>query len=231
MFNIIDGFTCLCNDSILLSKAKSITCKKCNKIQEHKESKKFYHTARDLIIFFDRGENSNNNLFIDFDEQLILNSYYVERYKLVQYQLVGIIEKVENHNKSQYISLTKINNDQWAYNKEKIFNFKEAKKLGIVIALFYYSPNDYMTLQPDYNNNINVNNINPLFNNSGNFGFQHQMSENIVDNNRMVISTGNNDFMNNNVRSSSYDKVNPIMNNNIGMNMNNQGMNIRNEYK
>jgi hypothetical protein len=72
--NIKDGFKCLCNDIIYISKEKSITCKNCQQVQEHKESKKFYHTAKDLIIVFDRGENCNNKIFIDFDEELLLSN-------------------------------------------------------------------------------------------------------------------------------------------------------------
>ena len=149
--NIKDGFKCLCNDIIYLSKEKSITCKNCKQVQEHKESKKFYHTAKDLIIVFDRGENCNDKIFIDFDEELLLSNNDVERYKNVQYELIGIIEKFEHNNQKEYISLTKLGKNRWIDNKEKIVNFQEAKSLGIVIALFYYCTYDNMMLQPDFN--------------------------------------------------------------------------------
>ena len=90
-----DGFKCLLNDKIILDKDKFIHCSKCKDFTIHEESKKFYHTSKDLIIIFDRGEDFSNKTFIDFDEQLELNKTEVERYNQIKYNLVSILVKVE----------------------------------------------------------------------------------------------------------------------------------------
>ena len=111
--------------------------------------------GKNLIIIFDRGENCKNKQFVDFDEQLILNTMVVERYKEAQYQLIGIIEKIEN----EYISFIKKENNQWVSikNKGKIINFEDIKKMGIVVSLFYYCDSKNMILNSQNNiTNINV---------------------------------------------------------------------------
>ena len=242
--NIKDGFACLSHDNINLGKNKNIFCKNCKQVQEHKESKNFYHTAKNLIIVFDRGENCNNKTFIDFDEELLLYNDNVERDTQVQYQLIGIIEKVETNNLKEYISLTKLENNKWIDNKEKKINFQEAKKLGIVIALFYYCTDNNMILQPDFTNNnilnnnaLLINNINPVFYNYNNNFFhgnvlRHQISDNII-NNRMEISNGSIGILMNNQMNYSNDDIKGrmvmTMNNNMGMGMNNNmGMAMNN---
>jgi hypothetical protein len=238
--NIKDGFACLSHDNINLDKNKNIYCKNCKQVQEHKESKNFYHTGKNLIIFFDRGENCSNKTFIDFDEELLLYNDNVERYPKVQYQLIGIIEKVESNNQKEYISLTKIESNKWIDNKEKKINFQEAKNLGIVIALFYYCTNSNMILQPYFtnynilnNNALLINNINPIFYNYNNNFYnrnvlRHQNTVNTNDN-RMVISDGSIGIpMNNQMNYSNDNILNGIampMNNNMGMGMNGIPMN------
>ena len=94
-------------------------------------------------------------MVVDFDEQLILNTMVVERYKEAQYQLIGIIEKIEN----EYISFIKKENNQWVSikNKGKIINFEDIKKMGIVVSLFYYCDSKNMILNSQNNiTNINV---------------------------------------------------------------------------
>ena len=58
-----------------IKKSRELVFKNCNMISEFRESKFFYRTAKNLIIIFDRGQNHENNSFIDFDEDLNLNNY------------------------------------------------------------------------------------------------------------------------------------------------------------
>ena len=145
--NIKDGFKYLLNDEKSFNEQKGIRCKNCSKIQVHKESKSFYHTAKNLIIILNRGENCENKTVIDFDEELILNTE-VERYQQIQYQLIGIIEENEDGN---YISFTRNENNLWSYNGDKnnVTNFQVVKSLGLetVVALFYYCNKNELILE------------------------------------------------------------------------------------
>ena len=157
-----NSFNIFINDRIILKVDKNICCENCKAVTQHRESKKFYHMGKNLIIIFDRGENCKNKQFVDFDEQLILNTMVVERYKEAQYQLIGIIEKIEN----EYISFIKKENNQWVSikNKGKIINFEDIKKMGIVVSLFYYCDSKNMILNSQ-NNITNINVYNQQFHN------------------------------------------------------------------
>ena len=247
--NIKDLFTCLSKDHININKDKSIVCQKCKKVQEHIESKKFYHTAKNLIIIFDRGENYENQTFINYDEELILTGQEVERYMQLKYELIGIIEKYEINNQKKYISLVKKDN-KWISNEGKICNFENTKNIGTVIALFYYCTNDDLILQPyfsdilmDNNNNFydqngnysQINNINPLFNiNYFNNNYIQQNNQNIMNNNGMQMNNMMNNMMNNNgmqmnmmnnMMNNNGMQMNMMNNNRMQMNMNNNMMN------
>jgi hypothetical protein len=143
------AINCLLNDSIILSEEKNIKCYNCNKITAHKESKKFYHTAKNLMIIFDRGENFEHKQFIDFDEQLFLSQKEVERYNEVKYTLMGIITKIDN----EYVSFILSENNKWASNRGidngVVFSFNDVKKkhfadrsifeLEIIFFLLFFS--------------------------------------------------------------------------------------------
>lgn len=117
-FHLKDGFDCLLNDRIELNKTKRIFCNKCNDFTDHYESKTFYHTAKDLIIIFDRGENFSNKTFINFDEQLVLNQKEVERYNEVRYDLASVLVKLENNKeKEEFVSFMNYGNSNWVSNK------------------------------------------------------------------------------------------------------------------
>ena len=148
--SLMDSFKFLQNDEITLNMRKSVKCNKCNKITEHKELKSFYHTAKNLVIIFDRGEYDKNKTFINFDEQLYLTKKEVERYEGIQYILVGIIEKLDNGtDEEEYISFTKKEDNQWISNKSTdIYNFEDVKKKGTVVSLFYYCINNIILESP-----------------------------------------------------------------------------------
>ena len=153
-----DAFNCLLNNNITLSKDRGIKCNKCNDFTIHQESKKFYHTSKDLIIIFDRGEDFSNKTFINFDDQLILNKAEVERYNEVRYNLVSILVKMETpKEREEYISFMPFGDGNWVSNKDKknSLSLDEVKKSGIIVALFYYSEDNNLVLQPNnlYNGN------------------------------------------------------------------------------
>ena len=157
-----DGFNCLLNDNITLSKDKGIYCNKCNNFTIHQESKKFYHTSKNLIIIFDRGEDFSNKTFINFDEQLILSQAEVERYKEVRYNLVSILIKIEE--REEFICFMKSENGNWYsnINNKNTLSLDEVKKSGVILALFYYSEDNNLILQSNIpqgmNNNSMLNN-------------------------------------------------------------------------
>jgi hypothetical protein len=153
-----DGFNCLLNDNITLSKDRGIHCNKCNDFTIHQESKKLYHTSKDLIIIFDRGEDFSNKTFINFDEQLILNKTEVERYNEVRYNLVSILVKLETQKeREEFICFMPFGDGKWVSNKNKQSSLclDEVKKSGTIVALFYYSEDNNLILQPNYSNNGN----------------------------------------------------------------------------
>ena len=246
-----DGIYCLLNDKIELDKSKGIFCNKCKQYTVHHESKSFYHTAKDLIIIFDRGENFSNKTFINFDEQLVLNHNEVERYNEVGYNLVSVLVKLEtNKENNEYICFINCGNNNWVSNKNRnsSVNLDGVKKSGIIIALFYYSNDNrlilqsqatqYMNNQPNNNNYFNQgmqnnfpgngmgygNNNGPGFNNNGN-NFQNNNGYNNGNNfqNNNGYNNGNN-YQNNN----GYNNYQ----NNTGFNTpNNNGFNNGNNYQ
>ena len=237
-WHIKDGFKYLLNDNITLNKSKGIKCRRCNDYTIHNESKNFYHTAKNLIIVFDRGENFSNKEFINFDEQLILNKEEVERYFEVRYKLVAILQKKENSKENgEYEAYMNYGNNNWASNKnkQKTISLDEVKKNGITCALFYYSEDNNLILQPNYNQKSNYPNNNMINNNGqGMPNYFHGMP--FPNNNNMGINYNNynNSNMNNmNIRQNNINMghMNQGFNMNQGNNMNmgqNQGMNNMN---
>jgi hypothetical protein len=66
------------NSSSKIGVRKGIDCQYCKNVSEYKETKIFYHTSKNLIVLFDRGETLENDSFIDFDANLNLNRTEVE---------------------------------------------------------------------------------------------------------------------------------------------------------
>ena len=239
IFNIClkDAFNSLKNSCANISTIKAIECNGCKKISEFKETKRFYHIAKNLIIIFDRGENMKEESFIDFDDNLCLNSNEVERYKEVHYELKGIITKI----KEDYISLIRQNNN-WISSKGEQFNLKDAKKLGTVIALFYYSDENILILESQdkknktedqneqsflNNNNNNKNNNN--INNNNKFRNQNQFMMNNINNQQQnFFNQINNNPQNNNKPMNNFSEINNNINNNA--NQNNLNNNNNNNF-
>ena len=153
--------------------SKGVKCETCNQVSQFEETINFYHTAKNLIFIFDRGQNFENKDFIDFDEYLYLNKGEVERYNQVSYYLIGIIQKVQE----EYISFIK-NNNIWISSKGEQFNFVNVKKYGMVVALFYYSNDNFLILESQQ--------INPQIRIQQNM-YQNQYQQNMNPNQQNII--------------------------------------------
>ena len=184
-----NGFDSLKDTYIDIKKSKELVCKNCNMISEFKESKNFYRTAKNLIIIFDRGQNHENNSFIDFDENLNLNNFDNGDIYPVNYHLIGIISKLRD----EYISIIKKNNI-WISSKRNQYNFDEAKKYGTVVALFYYSEDNNLILKSKENINLKLIKLDEeMFIDS----YRFNISRNNMLNNMNGVQNFQNDFNNN----------------------------------
>ena len=152
--NINDAFNCLNTNYIVLDNKKCVTCKKCNTHTEHNEFKQFYNLSKNLIIFFDRGDNYKYNNFINFEEKLDLTNNveafslaFSQNKKRIIYDLIGIICREEIQNKDEddnilknekYYSFTLYNNCYIDMENQVKKDLSEFKKIGVVVGLFYY---------------------------------------------------------------------------------------------
>ena len=217
--NLKNAFDCLKETVVNIDTQKGKVCKQCNTKSIFKETKNFYHSAKNLIFIFDRGENFENKAFINFDENLILTKSEVERYNQVNYQLIGMISYV----KGEYISFVNKNNI-WISSKGKQINFYEAKKYGLVVALFYYSTDDILILESTeelVDNGImddNLNNINNIDNFVSN-------NTNHLSNNNQELYFGQTFNINNNISQKNVQKNNGMNDINQPFHLNN-GQNI-----
>ena len=174
--NIFYAFDCLNKNFVYLDIKKCVKCKNCNTYTNHNELKQFFNLPKNLIIFFDRGQNYEHKNFIDFPDILELDNKYVERFKgNIAYKLLGIICRVEDdHKKIKFLSFTKSgnNNNYINFEDKKQYNFENIKKCGIIIGLFYFcsyvKEHEMDNVVIDYLNNINNKNDNKENNNNEN---------------------------------------------------------------
>ena len=173
---ILDAFNCLNESYVHLDTKKYVKCENCNIYTEHNKLKQFFNLPKNLIIFFDRGQNYEHKNFIDFPDILELDNKYVERFKgNIAYKLLGIICRVEDdHKKIKFLSFTKSgnNNNYINFEDKKQYNFENIKKCGIIIGLFYFcsyvKEHEMDNVVIDYLNNINNKNDNKENNNNEN---------------------------------------------------------------
>ena len=224
---IEDAFFCLSGDEINLDVDKKISCQKCNACTPHIESKVFYHTAKNLIIVLDRGENYKNDMFIDFSEILTLQKSEVERYQQVKYQLMGIISKIEDKdNKIEFISYLNKGNNQWAASgrdNEKIMSLGEVKKQGIVVSLFYYCYDNNMIFQSQnlYFTNPNM----QFFNPNNQINNNNEMNNNFLNSNTQELNQGHFQPISGEINVSPMINSMPMINQ-MSLNNNNNGIGV-----
>ena len=143
--DLIDLFKTQNDISLDLKGLKKVQCNKCNKEIEHKESKIFYIFPFQLVLNFDRGNECENNIKINYPEKLDLSKIPKdEKYSCKIFDLVGVIKKCDIGAKEHYISLIFNSSDKCWYSfynekKEKIKGPQDHKD-GDVLMLFYIAP-------------------------------------------------------------------------------------------
>ena len=143
--DLIDLFKTQNDISLDLKGLKKVQCNKCNKEIEHKESKIFYIFPFQLVLNFDRGNEHENKIKINYPEKLDLSKIPKdEKYSCKIFDLVGVIKKCDIGAKEHYISLIFNSSDKCWYSfynekKEKIKGPQDHKD-GDVLMLFYIAP-------------------------------------------------------------------------------------------
>ena len=150
---------------------------------------------------------------------------------IINYQLVGIVEKL----KDEYISFIKEGNI-WISSQRNQISFNEVKQFGTIVALFYYSEDNNLSIEnqedinlasinlddqifvDQFNFTINTNNHSLMSGNNINLGLNRQ------DNNMQQFSGfGNISGINNNSNNSIYSNISNSFNvGNINNNIYNQ---------
>ena len=142
--DLLELFKMQNNISIYLKKMGKLLCKTCKKFTEHKESKIFYQFPYELVLYFDRGRNHENNLKINCPENLDVSTISNEqKYSPYLFDLVGIIKRCDINGGDHYISLIlNIDDKNWYLcdneKIEKINSYFEHNE-GDIMMLFYHS--------------------------------------------------------------------------------------------
>ena len=126
-----------------------IYCDNCLSYQDHEEIKSLYKMPNLLIFSFGRGIKYKNKTMIDFPLILDLdnqeNIKYVEHpLSPIHFQLVGVINFIEDNNNIRYISFSKEHfSDMWYFCDLNDVNVTpdpmSASEIGFPVLLFYQS--------------------------------------------------------------------------------------------
>ena len=144
--DLIELFKMQNNISLDLKGLKKVNCNKCNKELEHKESKIFYLFPYQLVLAFDRGNDSENKIKINYSEKLDLSKIpRDDKYSSKLFDLVGVIKRSDIGTKEHYISFILNSEDKswYLFDNEKMEKIKgnpSEYKEGDVIMLFYLAP-------------------------------------------------------------------------------------------
>ena len=142
--NLIDLFKMQNEINLDLKGLKQIQCIKCKKEEEHKESKVFYLLPFQLVLSFNRGNNNENKMEIDYPSKLDLTECVKDKkYSPKFFNLVGIIKRCDIKSKEHYISIIYNSEEKTWYvfddeNSQKIEDYSNHKG-GYVVMLFYVS--------------------------------------------------------------------------------------------
>ena len=130
------------NINITLSKDHKYVCQKCRCITEFDEFKQFFHIPQNFIISLYPGEGFKNKTNIDIPIQLDLLKYIEDNNSPKQFNLVGIIKRMEDDKGSEYYIAIYLDPYQKCWfvseknNLTKINNPKDHNK-GFPLVLFY----------------------------------------------------------------------------------------------
>ena len=117
-------------------------CLKCEKEVEHKESKIFYLFPYQFVVSFDRGNNDENKIIINYPKELNLSEIVKDKkYSPKHFNLLGIIKRCDIKTKEHYISLIFNKEEKSWYlfddeNMQKLEDYSNHKG-GDVVMLFY----------------------------------------------------------------------------------------------
>ena len=121
---------------------KKTRCIKCKNEVEHKESKIFYLFPYQLVLSFDRGNNNENKISINYPKELDLSDIVKDKkYSPKHFNLLGIIKRCDIKSREHYISLVFNNEEKSWYefddeNMKKIEDYSNHES-GDVVMLFY----------------------------------------------------------------------------------------------
>ena len=99
-----------------------------------------------LIIYFDRGNNNESKIKINYPEELDLSSVVRSKHSPTKYHLTGVIKRCDVNGKEHYISLiwNYALGKKWClFDNEKeveVLKSQQDHKDGIEVMLFYTSP-------------------------------------------------------------------------------------------
>ena len=145
--DLIDLFKMQNDISLDLKGLKKVQCNGCKKEMEHKETKKFYMFPFQLVLGFDRGNDYENKIKINYPEKLDLSEVPKEKeISPKKFDLIGVIKRCDIGAKEHYIALIFNSNDKSWYifdneKMDKLGNLSEHKE-GDVLMLFYVAPKD-----------------------------------------------------------------------------------------
>jgi len=140
--NLIELFKMQNEINIDLKGFKKFRCLKCKNEVEHKESKIFYLFPYQLVISFDRGNNDENKININFPKELDLSEIVKDKkYSPKLFNLFGIIKRCDIKSREHYISIIFNEEEKSWYifddeNMQKIEDYSYHKD-GDVVMLFY----------------------------------------------------------------------------------------------
>ena len=140
--NLIELFKMQNEINIDLKGFKKFRCLKCKNEVEHKESKIFYLFPYQLVISFDRGNNDENKININFPKELDLSEIVKDKkYSPKLFNLFGIIKRCDIKSREHYISIIFNEEEKSWYifddeSMQKIEDYSYHKD-GDVVMLFY----------------------------------------------------------------------------------------------
>ena len=140
--NLIELFKMQNEINIDLKGFKKFRCIKCKNEVEHKESKIFYLFPYQLVISFDRGNNDENKVNINYPKELDLSEIAKDKkYSPKLFNLFGIIKRCDIKSREHYISIIFNEEEKSWYvfddeSMQKIEDYSNHKD-GDVVMLFY----------------------------------------------------------------------------------------------
>ena len=126
-------------------KIKNLFCDRCLTEQEHNEFNRIYSTGIYLIICFYRGRNYENNLFVNFPDNLNISNYIEAKGSPNSFHLVGSINRIVKNGKEEFVYFAKdpYKSTYWTcnygYSDQAGAPIQNIQQFGQIVMLFYAS--------------------------------------------------------------------------------------------